>query len=657
MRRLKILKKLLCYTLSILICSVLIGCNRNINDYNVSSTRIFIDNAKLPLYFEDNIYVEKDSEYINLLVPYKKMICMITDKYEKKVQKTFDKNVIKINGEDYIILDKLLNEIDIKGQYNKEEDTFIINLNENTSEVKIQNVFTPFADSDQYLDSDDRYKLDSKGVLMFDYGDTYDVAGKQYNPSWISAYAFTLYRDFLVNENDRDISQEYYDKFFKQVDWLIDNKVKYNDFYVWEYNFDNDVFGAISPWRSAMANGRVLSALTKAYILSNDKKYLEASEMTYGAFLYPTDEFGVATFPNDETAYYEEVADENIESSKVLNGHIYALSGLYDYWQATGRVDVKEAFDKGVRSLTNDLDEYDAGFISYYSLKPSNPKMFAEKNGYNNIHVWQLLWLYEVTGEPIFLEYALKFYSYEKTDYDIDSKGSTNEITHGPDKMNLTFGSNYWSHNSFPTWIILDMKKAQEISDIYVLGHTLETSPMDFTISVSEDEEKWEEVIHVEDNKDERYKYNFKEYKKTRYIKLEINKDNGSGNVAINSVGITKKNTTPFLCDFKQYSSSNLPERILANDVSKFFVRDSGWFLINNEEYNSINSIRVDVDGEEGSNLILEGTDDLDSWIEIQKSKISKGELQIKLKPDEEFKYYRIKFNDKIKSLNNLTIE
>lgn len=167
-------------------------------------------------------------------------------------------------------------------------------LNEeiNLKSMPLPESFTPFMTSEEYAKSSN-YGLDDEGVLIYDYASNYNSAGIQYNPAWISQYAFTLYRDY-VNSNYTD--EELKRKFLIQANYLRDNRKDIGNFSVWEYDFDNNTFGANAPWRSAMANGRIISVMIQAHSITNDKNYLDIAERAYQAFLVDTKNYGVATF-------------------------------------------------------------------------------------------------------------------------------------------------------------------------------------------------------------------------------------------------------------------------------------------------------------------------------------------------------------------------
>lgn len=374
------------------------------------------------------------------------------------------------------------------------------------------------------------YALDSQGVIQSDYHGRYGEEGMQYNPTLIARYAYALFREYLVDPKKEN---KKLDKFLIQANWLVDNLSTRDDFGVWLYNFDQPTFGATNPWASAMAQGMGLSVLIEAHALTGENKYLEAAEKAYRSFLVDMEEGGVRTSVGKHSYVYEEVADENAPSSKILNGFIFALAGLYDYWQYTSRGDVRRTFDQGVNGLQLLLSEYDAEIISLYDL---HFRRLSRRGAYNLVHVDQLLWLYGVTNDPQFLHYVLKFYSYERfVPYTVASKGSTDPEGHGPE--NLYLEGKYWSHNEFPTWVELDLGKVQTISQFTFFGYTEESTPRDYDICFLHSRMGLQKCISVENNTI-RIRTHLIPDLDARYIKLEIFSDNGNKNVALVGFGI-----------------------------------------------------------------------------------------------------------------------
>lgn len=92
------------------------------------------------------------------------------------------------------------------------------------------------------------------------------------------------------------------------------------------------------------------------------------------------------------------------EESRVLNGMLFALIGVYEYYKYTDDADAKLIFDKGINNVKENLAKYDDGKgSSYYDILHTPP------DKYHLIHVDLLNKLYDITGEEIFREYSEKW--------------------------------------------------------------------------------------------------------------------------------------------------------------------------------------------------------------------------------------------------------
>jgi hypothetical protein len=109
--------------------------------------------------------------------------------------------------------------------------------------------------------------------------------------------------------------------------------------------------------------------------------------------------------------------------SKVLNGCIFALTGI---WVAKNYLNSEAAaamFDKMLAAIELRIHEYDYGHTTLYHtvLKTGSYVDFGRPvhGQYNEIHALQFQWLYSETGHEILLDYARSFYGYES--YEIEN--------------------------------------------------------------------------------------------------------------------------------------------------------------------------------------------------------------------------------------------
>ena len=252
-----------------------------------------------------------------------------------------------------------------------------------------------------YLESLSPWKLfDSEGVPLVNYG--YPI-GVQYNPVTVSQYALANYHMYLATGNS-----SFRETFLAQANWLVKNASQKSNFSVWEYKFKWDTYGCTSPWVSGMAQGQGVSVLTRAYFLTGNSTYLDIAQTAINSFEVEINAGGVRYTDSSGSVWYEEYADVGAPSSKVLNGFIFALLGLYEYSFVTNSSQGYTLFSQGVQTLEVNVHRYDTGSWSCYDLL----YRFPVSSGYHQLHAEQLMTLYKLTGEQVFEEYSNRFFSY-----------------------------------------------------------------------------------------------------------------------------------------------------------------------------------------------------------------------------------------------------
>ena len=239
--------------------------------------------------------------------------------------------------------------------------------------------------------------FDENGIAMVDYGGS---IGIQYNPVTISQYALYNYHQYFDSGNET--AKE---TFFNQADWLVEHARQKANYTVWEYEFDWNYYNMTDPFVSAMAQGLGVSVLVRAYNLSMNAVYLNTVHSSINAFEVEMDEGGVR-YTDSDGIWFEEYADENCKISKVLNGFIFSLFGLYEVSGYSSKAD--ELFWVGTNTLASNIHRYDTGSWSCYDLLG-----LKASEGYHKLHVKQLQTMYDITGDEIFLEYSNLFHSYQ----------------------------------------------------------------------------------------------------------------------------------------------------------------------------------------------------------------------------------------------------
>ena len=157
------------------------------------------------------------------------------------------------------------------------------------------------------------------------------------------------------------------------------------------------------PWRSGMAQGLALQVMVRAHRHTDDQGYLETGRVLLRAFFAEVREGGVTYRSPEKGWWYEEYADEGGKESRVLNGMMYALLGIYEYYNYTEDADAKYLFDQGVLALKSNLADYDNHGYSFYDALGNTVTK------YHKVHVDLLSDLYDITGEELFESYSQRW--------------------------------------------------------------------------------------------------------------------------------------------------------------------------------------------------------------------------------------------------------
>ncbi|MPW26968.1 hypothetical protein GC105_14380 [Alkalibaculum sp. M08DMB] len=250
------------------------------------------------------------------------------------------------------------------------------------------------------------YNVDEEGIPIYKGSD----GEPYYHPVVISQRIFPLI-DGYVKTND----SEYLERAELFANKLYDLGLKIDEKVFFPYTFDFALHGhqentMKAPWYSGMAQGQALTVFSRLYNVTGNELYLQKAQETFNTF-EPTYEVTqnpwVVLIDEEGYLWIEEYPHDG--GTQALNGFIFAIYGVYDYYMITNDEKAKEILQASINTIEEYIEDYrNEGEISYYCLDHK-----VKSDRYHMIHIEQLEMLYKFTGENYFNEMSNNF----KSDY------------------------------------------------------------------------------------------------------------------------------------------------------------------------------------------------------------------------------------------------
>ena len=288
------------------------------------------------------------------------------------------------------------------------------------------------------LSEGEKLYMDSKGIPRVMYNKVL-----YYNPVFISGHALGVYTDYIRMHKKSDK-----DEFLKLADWFVNNHVDGAYLYPIIWPTGNVVIDI--DWPSAMAQGRALSVLSRAYYLTKNEKYMKAGLTVLNYMVKSGDENvknGTSKKLFDFTNKWPQLQKYNNyrifeeyvtqPSSYTLNGDLYALLGLYDWSRVAsnkyGKQIAKKAFNDGIKSIEVLLPYYDYyGWSSYDLMQYTNDSIPHVGNRYaHRVHLQLLYIMYTKTKSEKIKYYVDRFKDYYEDDFWIQFDEMYKEVKNG----------------------------------------------------------------------------------------------------------------------------------------------------------------------------------------------------------------------------------
>ena len=265
--------------------------------------------------------------------------------------------------------------------------------------------------SNYYLDFSSKIDypgyFSEKGIPLFNHKGQPHIE----QPIVIAQYGLGL-STVIFNKGSQ--KKDVVEKFLNIAEWFYDNKEPFKNGYCWRIKHLYPHYNLTAPWLSAMAQGEAISVLTRASLLSNEKKY---SDLAYDAiipFEYDVNKGGVKNYFKSLLVFEE--FSTPIRTMAVLNGYIFALFGLYDLYLLNKNEKSYRLFNEGANALKQLLPYYDLkGWSRYYLF--DYPKKYYSSLTYHILVIEQLKVMYLITGLDEFKFYYERWETASKSIY------------------------------------------------------------------------------------------------------------------------------------------------------------------------------------------------------------------------------------------------
>lgn len=244
-------------------------------------------------------------------------------------------------------------------------------------------------------------QFDSLGIPFVYYPTQNGITpGNLYNATLVCNAAL-LYYDSLKQENNPVTRQ----KFFHCINWLIEEMDDRDSLALFVFRWQQSWYPKVkAPFTSGMTSGLAMQAFMAAFQLQPNSAHLDRAAKLLRGYELPIEKGGF-TIKEEQGYWFEELADTNKQTPRILDGHIYALLSLRYYDAKFKTYEARYLFKKGLLSLKHYLPKYDAG----------NGEIFYDAQGkladkkYKAIITGQLKQLYQLTGDIDILYYYDKW--------------------------------------------------------------------------------------------------------------------------------------------------------------------------------------------------------------------------------------------------------
>jgi hypothetical protein len=248
-------------------------------------------------------------------------------------------------------------------------------------------------------------RVDAYGVRMF--ASAAYTGGRPMN----HPVAQAQYGLQLINTYRRTHDAWFLNLAARQAQRLVDTHVESRGAWWFPYRFDFPLSSGLAsvmhaPWYSAMAQGQALSLFVRLADATGQSRWRDDADEAFASLRlgYSATEPWATWRDTHGMLWLEEYPGTTTATSgRVLNGHLYATYGVWEYWRLTHSAVAASLFNAALATARRYVltGFRNPGWASSYALRGDVP---SEK--YHGIHVNELLHMHALAGDPVFAEMA-----------------------------------------------------------------------------------------------------------------------------------------------------------------------------------------------------------------------------------------------------------
>ena len=181
-----------------------------------------------------------------------------------------------------------------------------------------------------------------------------------YHPTTIAQFALASWNAYVATG-----AEKHRKALLTQAFWLLEHETRTaSDMGVWPIPFPASRYPTPKAWISALTQGNIISVFARAYRLTGEEVFLRGARRAVRPFELDILDGGVSAPVGADGLFFEEVAV--YPASRILNGYIFAVIGLYDYVALTDDSRITALIQRSHDTLHELMSEFDTGYWSRY---------------------------------------------------------------------------------------------------------------------------------------------------------------------------------------------------------------------------------------------------------------------------------------------------